>query len=437
MKTKKTAEIGLVGLSHKTAPVEVRECFSLDSDRITSCLNEICSKAEEAVIVTTCNRVEIYFAACDMDKTSGLILDVLQKASNLPLKKIEEHIYKKYSREAVLHLLTVASSLDSLVVGENEISGQVKEAYRKSSDEKKTGQILNRLFHQAFKTAKRVRTETEISKSPLSVAYIATELARSIFEDISKRKALLIGAGEMGELILKYLTKYNIKEITIANRSFHNAERIANNINADARIITLEDIKTASAGVDIIISSVNSQHHIITHELAKNIIRARGSDPLFMIDISVPRSIDPEAGRLKNVFLYNIDDLKTISDENLKNRLQEVELAKQLIESDATEFYEWYEGLSLVPAIIKIQDKFNDIRHKEIQRYRKNKLRHLSEEDLKTIEELTGQIMAKTLHDPIMYLKSWQNLAGNEGKSIKESIRIIEKLLGSTIDKDE
>ncbi len=434
-KEEETPEIGLIGMSHKTAQVEMRETFSLKEDDIPEFLEKLQSgEIQEAVCVSTCNRVEVYFASNDIQQSVESVIKLLEDFSSVTREKFEDNIYKKYSKDAVHHLLTVSSSLDSMVVGENEILGQVKDAYRKSSDEKSAGQILNRLFHQAFKTAKRVRTETEISKNPLSVAYIATELAKSIFEDISKRKALLIGAGEMGELILKYLTKYNIEEIIIANRSFQNAERIATEINREAHIITLDDVKEKAGEVDIIISSVGAPDYIFSPETAKGFIKKRKNQPLFMIDIAVPRSIDPDTGNLNNIFLYNIDDLKSIADENLKNRLKEVDLAKQLIESDTEDFYEWYEGLSVVPTIINIQNKFDEIRKKEISRYKRRKLKELSDEDFQIVEEMTTQIMTKTLHNPIMYLKGYQTSNERERKKIIEHAKIIEKLFGNNDD---
>ena len=407
MKQEEINEIALIGLNHITASVEMREIFSLSEDDVSMILTRSDTHGiSEIVCVSTCNRVEIYFASSNIYDSVDTVISILEDISSLPKKKFESIIYKKYAKDAVQHLLTVTSSLDSMVIGENEILGQIKDSYRQSVNEKRVGAVLNRLFHQAFNTAKRVRTETEISKNPLSVAYIATELAKNIFEDISKRKALLIGAGEMGELILKYLTKYNISDITIANRSFHNAEKIAKEINRETNIIPLEDIEATVPNADIIISSVSPPNYIISYEMAKSSLRKkRGNSPTFLIDIAVPRSIDPKIAKLDKMFLYNIDDLKSIADENLKSRLKEVELAKRLIELDTEDYYKWYNGLSVVPAIIKIQDRFNEIRTHELNKYRRRKLKHISDDDFKIIEDLTNQIMTKTLHNPITYLK--------------------------------
>lgn len=428
-KKKNIPGIGLVGMSHKTAAVELRECFSLDDGDIDGFLERLRARGiEETVWVSTCNRIEVYFAAQDIPAAVNSVLELFEEISAMPRNQFETFVYRKYSRDCIHHLLSVASSLDSLVVGENEILGQIKDSYRRSAKEKKTGQVLNRLFHHAFKTAKRVRTETEIARSPLSVAYIATELARSIFEDLSRRKALLIGAGEMGELILKYLTKFSINSIIIANRSYHNAEKIANAINREAHIISLDEIGAALDDVDIIISSVSSPDYVLTHDAVKAAVKKRGPRPLLMIDIAVPRNLDPTISGIANVFLYNIDDLKTIADENLKNRLKEVDMARRIIEGDADEFYDWYEGLEVIPLIVGIQDKYNNIRREELDKYKRRKLKHLDDDDFKIIEEMTSQIMSKTLHNPIMFLKGYQS--GEKGKKLhlKESVQLIEDI---------
>lgn len=424
-------DIGLIGLSHKTAAVEIRERFSINEETLPSFFEKTCSGGiEEIVYISTCNRIEIVFTSTEINKSVEAVIAALENLSGLSRNQFEQFLYKKYSRDAVLHLLNVSSSLDSMVVGENEIFFQVKKCYSRSVYEKRTGTILNRLFHQAFNTAKRVRTQTGISRNPLSIAYIATELARKIFEDLSKHKALLVGAGEMGELILKYFTKHQVGDITIANRSLHNAQRIAAEINQDAHIIPLEDIKSAIGDVDIVIASLSSPHYIISTDAMKTILKKRGSRPLFIIDIAVPRNIDPEIIKFNNVFLYNIDDLKLIADENLKNRLREVEIAVSLIQTDADEFWEWYEGLAIVPAIVNIQNRFDEIRAAELDRYRRRKLKNLSEDDFKIVEDLTRQIMTKTLHNPISYLKRYQkSSAGHKAKeSVREKASIIEEL---------
>ena len=421
-------ETVMAGISHKTAPVELRECFSLEEDRARLFMERARERGvEEIVYVATCNRVEVYAADRDARRAGEIILEILGEFSCVPSSESEGALYVRYSVDAVSHLLSVASSLDSMVVGENEILGQIKDAYKRAVSLGMTGPMLNRLFHQAFRTAKRVRTETDISKNPLSIAFIAVELARRIFDDFSRRKALLAGAGEMGELILRYLGRHGIGEVIIANRSLANAERIAREVNIDAHIVPLANAAGAAASSDIIISSVSSREFVITVEAMKEMMKNRGTRPLFIIDIAVPRNIDPEVARMDGVFLYNVDDLKLIADENMKSRLNEAVLAEKLVESDVREFMGWCRGLAAVPAISRIQDRFEEIRSRELDRYRKKKLKHLSDEDFKIIEDLTTQIMTRTLHNPITHLKQYAEpgKCHGDGQSVEDAVKII------------
>ncbi|NMB65737.1 MAG: glutamyl-tRNA reductase, partial [Spirochaetes bacterium] len=365
------------------------------------------------------------FVSNQIEEATQEVIHLLEQFAGLTREHFEPVLYKKYHKDAVRHLLCVASSLDSMVIGENEIVGQVKEWYRWATQHETTGTILNKLFHQAFRTAKRVRTETEIARNPLSIAFIAVELAKKIFEDLSKQSVLLIGAGEMAELILKYLTKFKIGSVTLANRSIHNAQRIASEINQDATIITLAEIMESIPNVDIIISSTGAHHYMLTKDMIQEAMKKR-TQPVFLIDIAVPRNIDPEAGNIHDVFLYNIDDLKSIADENLKSRLNETKLAYEMIDADTEEFLHWYESLQIVPLIAKIKESFETIRNNELKKYRRRKLKHLNNEDFAIIEELTHQIMTKTLHIPITYLKELG--ANANSKEAKEKAKLLQEI---------
>ncbi len=400
------SDVAVIGINHKSAPVEKRECFSLHYDLLPDFYKKVKQfHITESVYMATCNRVETYIAAENIRDGVESVLKIYEEMSGMEYDEFKESIYIKYSRDAVSHLLTVISSLDSMVLGENEIVGQVKDAFTHAVHNKTAGPVMNKLFHQAFRTAKQVRTETDIAKNPLSVAFIATDLARKLFADFTERKALLIGAGEMGELILKYFNKYDIGHITIANRSLHNSERIAGEIDRDVEIVLLDDIEEVACEVDIVISSVSAPHYMVTADMAREIMQVRQEKPIFLIDIAVPRNIDPNVGDIDNIHLYNVDDLQGIADENMKSRLSEAELANEFIEANVKEYYEWYNELSAAPAIVSIQKKFDEIRSNELDRYRKKKMKHLSDEDFALIEELTKQIMSKTLHNPIINLK--------------------------------
>lgn len=432
-KRDEVSEIILLGLSHKTAPLEIREKFTFDEsalkkfhDRARKC------GVDEIVYLATCNRVEMYFTAREVHRAVERLMELLAEFTGLSQEIYSPYIYKKYSREVVLHLLTVAASLDSMVIGENEILGQIKQAYRDSVLHKNSGILLNRLFHQSFNTAKKVRTNTGISQNPLSIAYIAVELAKDKFGgDLSGKKALLIGAGEMGELILKYLTKNDINEITIANRSLHNAETIVERINKKAHIVPLSEIAVTASGVDIIITSVTCHDYLLTYPMIRSISEARGGNPLFIIDIAVPRNVDPGVADIDNVILYNIDNLKEIADRNLENRLKEVTTAMDIVNHDANDLLEWYEGLEMVPMIVKMQESFDRIREDELSRFRRRQLKNLPEKEMQAVEDLTKQIISKILHNPIMAIKqnTALNIDGYHNKEdIKQKLKIIEEI---------
>lgn len=424
--------VHVLGVSHKTAPVEFREKFSLSADLIQGFLHEArCSGVDEIVYLSTCNRVEIYFVAPDGGDGADIIVKMLCCSSGKAPAEIRGRFYEQRGIEAVKHCLSVASSLDSMVIGENEIFGQMKEAYRVAVEGSSTGPVLNRLFHHAFNAAKKVKTETGIARNPLSIAYIACEQARKVFDDLSTKKALLIGAGEMGELILKYFTKYDIRDITVANRSQCNAERIVGEINRDARIIGLGDLSEAMVLADIVISSVASPEYIVTAASMRDFAKKRKGRPLFIIDIAVPRNIDPDIISINDVFLFNIDDLKRIADENMKNRIREVAVASEMIVSSASEFMRWMADLQIAPVIETMRNAFNGIRERETAKYRRRKLKHLSDEDFRIVEELTRQIMSKTLHNPIMALKHISGSGNSEcvdAGDVREKTRILREL---------
>jgi len=421
----------VLGLNHKTAPVETRELFSLPQVQLPAFYERLSeSGVQESVYVSTCNRVEVYMAAEDSESVVENIKRLMEYYSKLPHEQFMSSVYAKFGLDAAKHLLAVTSSLDSMVVGENEVTGQIKESYRRAVELGATGVIMNRLFHRAFSTSKRVKTQTDISKNPLSIASIAVEKAKSIFPDISSRSAILIGAGEMGELILKYLVKENLRKIIIANRTIENAERICMDIDYKAEIINLTKIDQALSDVDIVISSVTAPHHVITASDIKNIMFEREEKPIFLIDIAVPRNIDPSVAETKNVYLYNIDNLKTIADNNMRGRMKEIEKANSIIDEDIEEFINRNDELSVTSTITVLKNKFDEIRENELKKYRNKKLKHLSEDDFRFVEELTFQIMNKILHNPIMNLKKHRSGASESESDelLKANTKFLEDL---------
>jgi len=425
----KIGNLVLLGLSHKTAPVETRELLSLPQTQIPAFYERLMEAGvEEAVYVSTCNRVEIYMTAEDCESAIETIKKLMEYYTRLPHDQFMSSIYTRYGTDVVKHLLYVTASLDSMVLGENEITGQIKESFSRAVECGATGSVLNRLFHRAFKTAKRVKTETTISKNPLSIASIAVERAKKIFKDFSGRSVLLVGAGEMGELILRYLVKDNLTRIIVANRTVENARKVCLDINFEAEIVPLAKLDQSLSEVDIVISSVTAPHHVITKRDMELIMMERRGKPLVVIDIAVPRNVEPSVGDIENVYLHNIDNLKEIADLNKQNRSGETGKAERIIDEDVTEFLCRYDELCITPSITALRNKFDEIRKMELHKFRNKKLKHFSEDDLKLLDELTIQIMKKTLHNPIMNLK--KGAAGceedHEHSTMRENAKFLE-----------
>jgi glutamyl-tRNA reductase len=424
----KIGNLVLLGLSHKTAPVETRELLSLPQSQIPAFYERLIEAGvEEAVYVSTCNRVEIYMTAEDCESAIETIKKLMEYYTRLPHDAFMSSIYTKHGTDVVKHLLSVTASLDSMVVGENEITGQIKGCFSRAVECGVTGSVLTRLFHRAFKTAKRVKTETGISKNPLSIASIAVERAKKIFHDFSDKSVLLVGAGEMGELILKYLIKDNLSRIVVANRTVENAQKVCLDMNFEADIIPLAKLDKALSQVDIVISSVTAPHHVITKRDMELIMMERTEKPLVIIDIAVPRNVEPSVGSLENVYLHNIDNLKEIADLNKQSRYSELEKSEIIIDEDVTEFLCWYDEQCITPSITALKNKFDEIRKMELQKFRTKKLKHFSEDDYQLVEELTLQIMKKTLHNPIMNLK--KNVSACEEAHGHNSVRHSAKFL--------
>lgn len=394
----------LVGLNHKTAPVEVREHFSFSQALLEAGLAKLHKKksVEECLILSTCNRVEFYAVSEDAEECIEEIKQFLSDFHQVPIEFFSPYLYTLVSPTAIEHLFRVASSLDSMVIGEPQILGQVKEAYKVASSKRTTGLILNRLFHTTFSVAKRVRAETKIGTQAVSVSYAAVQLAKRIFDDLSKRTVMLIGTGDIAELAAKHLIATGIKDLVIASRKLENAQVLAYRLKG--KPVRIEEIYYFLKNVDIVITATGSSDFIIRPQHVREALNQRKNEPMFMIDIAVPRDVDPRVEEIENVYLYDIDDLKGVIDENLKTRCKDVEKAEEIILQGKRNFQRWLNGLKAVPSIIALRKRFDEIKAAEI----KDALRRYgnsSDREKQIIESIATRIIGTILHSPIVNLK--------------------------------
>jgi len=397
-------EILILGLNHKTADVDLRECLAFADDQVDTALQTLGQQPSisEIVLLSTCNRVEIIFTAKDPEKALFEVKSFLAEFKDIPADNFEKALYLHRGDEAVKHMFRVAASLDSMVVGEPQILGQVKEAYRLATEQKTSGVILNRLLHKTFFVAKRVRTETGIGNSAVSISYAAIELGRKIFGTLEGKNALLIGAGEMAELAVEHLRRHRTAEIFVANRTFARAVELAGKFNGSP--INFEEIPDILPRVDIVISSTGSAEYVITRSQVKPVMKARRNRPVFFIDIAVPRDIDPALNRLTNVYVYDIDDLNGIVDENMEDRSREAIKGERIVDEAAIRFRQWVKSLSVVPTIKDLRDKLKKITRAELAKTSNGQ--DFSPEQTAALEKMAAALVNKILHDPTMLLKT-------------------------------
>ncbi len=397
-----------IGLNHKTAPVEIRECLAFTEEDtravVVGLRNEAC--IDELMLISTCNRVEFVLAtkAAPEETRAAIqaVKDYLVQAKQVSLDEFESALYIHQGEAAVRHLFRVAASLDSMVLGEPQILGQVKTAYRLATEENCAGVILNRLLHRTFFVAKRIRSETGIGGHAVSISYAAIELGRKIFGDLKAKKVLLIGAGEMAELAVEHLIRHRTGDLFVANRTFERGAALADKFNGTA--IKMEEIPAYLAQVDIIISSTGATGYVLTPPDVKGVMRDRRKRPLFFIDIAVPRDIDPDINKINNAYLYDIDDLNEVIDDNLQDRQREAIKAERIIDEAVLQFKKWFQGLQVVPTIKAMRAKVSAAAHGELQKTL-DQLNGISAKDQKAIERMMEATINKILHDPTSYLK--------------------------------
>lgn len=399
-------EILCIGLNHETAPVAVRERLALKGDSLQETLQWLKGQSgvQEALVLSTCNRVELYLVT---EQAAGQVAPVIRErfSERFGLEEDDwrrshyEHAY----HEAIAHLFRVTSGMDSMVIGEPQITGQVKEAYRQAVHQKSVGTILNRLFHKSFQVSKRVRTETELAARAVSVSYVAVELAKKIFGDLSDRQALLAGAGEMAELAARHLASNGIARILVASRTLENAERLATSFQGEA--IPLASISASLAHIDILLCSTAAPEYILRADQIREAMRTRRHKPVFIIDIAVPRNIDPEVNTVENVYLYDMDDLQNVLQANLAERKKELKRAESIVEDEVRTFLNWMSGLDLVPTIISLRERAEQIRVGELEKALSLLQAPLTKKDRKALEAMSQAIVNKILHDPVSTLK--------------------------------
>lgn len=416
-------KIFVLGLNHKSAPLGIREKLAFDSEQILVALGQLKSKFEgaEFVLLSTCNRIELY---CASNLTDAVVVEDLMKFlsefRHVPLEEFQEYLYIYSGEDSVRHLLKVASSLDSMVVGEAQIIGQVKESYRLACTARSTGKVLNRLFHCAFATGKKVHTVTSIAQGRVSVAGVAVDLAKQLFVDISSAKVVVIGAGEMGELLVQHLMQTGCRDIGIINRSYERAVNVARQYAVMAQ--KWEDMQNQLTDADIVIASVTVKDYLYTKETFKPILDDRRKRTLLMIDIAVPRAFEPSLNNLEDVYLYSIDDLSEVVEQNRKARENDISKGMQIVHEDVNVFMDWYGAIEIGPMIGQLGQKFVRISQNEMEKF----FVGIREEAScrKLLEMMVNRIVNKLLH---CVIKNVDKVARENGT--KEAAKMLDSIV--------
>ncbi len=393
-----------IGMNHETAPLELRECLAAKSDNMFRALSFMRGNSciKEGFFLSTCNRIEALVITEEDDEAEQTIVSLMSELGDVSVEKIIPSLYTNKGMDAVRHIFMVACSLDSMIVGEPQILGQIKEAYAEAAEQKISGVILNRIMHRAFHVAKRVRTETGICEAAVSISYAAVELAKKIFHVLEGKKVLLVGAGAMAELAARHLLSQGVTSMVVANRTFERAVRVAELFNASP--VSFEEITVQLEDVDIVVTSTASKEFILTSQQVKGCLRKRRNRPLFFIDIAVPRDIQPEVNDLDNVYVYDIDDLKGIVQINMEQRQREAVKAERIVREEVVKFEKWIMSLSAVPTIVSLGEKAESIIMAEMKKS-SFALKDLTDGQKEAIKILTRSIAEKMLSDPISFLK--------------------------------
>lgn len=397
-------EVLIVGVNHHRAPVDVREQVAFNDGLLEDALQRLLAlpPIDEGVILSTCNRVEIITSTTDADTALEELTTFLAAGERQRRERLREHLSVYRGREAVRHLFRVAASLDSMVVGEPQILGQLKDFYGRAATAGSAGAVLHRWFHKCFSVAKRVRTETGVASKAVSVSSAAVELASKIFDRLEDKSAMLIGAGTMSELAARHLLAHGIQTMIVINRTFERAVELAREFHGTP--VQFEDLRRYLQMADVIIGSTAAEEYILTPQLVHETLRERKYRPMFLIDMSVPRNFDPAINDIDNVYLYDIDDLGGVAAENLEERGREAEKAEAIIEEEVDTFWHWLATLDAVPTIVALREKAESIRKGELEKTL-GSLRDLPGPARDALEAMTSAIVNKLLHAPITHLK--------------------------------
>ena len=413
----------VVGVSYRTAPLEVREALAFPKDDLPQVLRELrdAVRVDEAMVLSTCNRVEVYGHAGDPDRVEA-VADFLAASRGRSRKDLAPFVYLLSGDEAVRHAFRVAASLDSMVIGEPQILGQVKEAYQIAEGAGSLGSVLNALRNRSLASAKRARSETGIGHNAVSVSYVAVELARKIFGDLKERNVLLVGAGKMSELAAKHLVRQGARATVLGGRRFERAAELAAALGG--RAMPFESLRDELGRADIAISGTGAPGVVIQKEDVAAACAARHRRPLFLIDIAVPRDVDPAVRQMEGVFLYDLDDLRSVAEANLRERRKQAAAAEALVEREVREFLDWQRSLDVVPLLQELRRRADDIRQAEIEKVR-NRLGSLTPEQEAALQAVTSGIVNKLLHPSMVQLKE----VSRNGHGA-ENLPLLRKLLG-------
>ncbi len=421
--------LAVLGINHKTAPVELREKVSLNDDKCGILSRHLLDDVgiSEVVPLSTCNRTEVYIVASRPEVGRREVMSALAEMAAVELRELEDCAYYHEGETAVGHLYRVAGSLDSLVVGEAQIMGQIKEAYHAAHERESTSVLLNRLFRHALEVGKRVRAETRIGENPVSVSSVAIDMARKVFEELEGRTALLIGAGKMGELTATHLASHGVTSFIVSNRTLSRAEEMAEKFNG--RAVAFEELNDYLPMADIVISSTGAPHYVLRKGEVERAIRRRHNRPIFFIDIAVPRDIDPGVNDVYNAFLYDIDDLNEVAAANAAQREKEARKAEVIIADEVNDFLHWLSSLDVVPTITALREMADKIKDGELKKTLAKFDADLTDKDINRMEALASGIVNKMLHSPTVELKRAANERG--GYLYVESMRRLFKLNGN------